>query len=173
MRARLARLPGPARAGLALIAAALVAGAAWFGWWTLSPLVLDRVVSEGVLEPVAAPTADPPAPAPTGIAVLREGRFAGADAFHEVAGTVRVLDRGEDVIVRFEDDFASTNGPDLFVWLLEGDDPGEGVLDLGRLKGNRGAQNYLVPEGTDLSRYGRVVIWCRAFGVLFGGAPLG
>ncbi|MDQ3883960.1 MAG: DM13 domain-containing protein, partial [Thermoproteota archaeon] len=40
------------------------------------------------------------------------------------------------------------------------------------LKGNIGNQNYDIPEGTDLSRYDTVLIWCKAFSVLFGGAKL-
>ena len=49
---------------------------------------------------------------------------------------------------------------------------GDGALDLGPLKGNVGNQNYVVPAGTDLSRYRSVVIWCRRFAVPFGAAPL-
>ncbi len=107
-----------------------------------------------------------------GASVLLEGTFVGADAFHRVSGTARVVDRGGDTVVRLEDDFRSINGPDLHVWLVNGEDARDGYLDLGPLKGNVGAQNYGVPEGTDLSRYDRVWIWCRPFRVLFGSARL-
>ena len=106
------------------------------------------------------------------ITVLREGSFEGADAFHQVSGFARVIDRGDDTIVRFEEGFRTTNGPDLFVWLVRGENYEEGVLDLGMLKGNVGSQNYVVPPGTDLSQYDRVILWCRAFRVLFGTAVL-
>lgn len=45
-------------------------------------------------------------------------------------------------------------------------------IDLGRLKAFRGSQNYSVPEGVDLSKYGSVVIWCEQFGVLISPATL-
>ena len=71
--------------------------------------------------------------------------------------------------------FATASGPDLRVYLATGD-PATGDLgdhvDLGALKGNRGNQQYEVPAGTDLARYGTVVIWCRAFSVPFTSARL-
>jgi hypothetical protein len=45
-------------------------------------------------------------------------------------------------------------------------------MDLGRLKGNIGNQNYEVPVDIDLSKYNNVLIWCKAFSVLFGNAQL-
>jgi hypothetical protein len=43
---------------------------------------------------------------------------------------------------------------------------------LGRLKGNIGSQNYEVPAGTNLARYGTVVIWCDRFDAAFGAADV-
>jgi hypothetical protein len=45
-------------------------------------------------------------------------------------------------------------------------------VDLGGLKGNKGDEQYTLPSDLDLRRYGTVVIWCRAFTVLFARAPL-
>jgi hypothetical protein len=45
-------------------------------------------------------------------------------------------------------------------------------VDLGRLKGNRGDQNYPVPADVDLGRYRSVTIWCDRFNVSFGAAAL-
>ena len=45
-------------------------------------------------------------------------------------------------------------------------------VDLGRLKAFRGSQNYPVPDGVDLSKFGSVVIWCEQFGVLISPASL-
>jgi hypothetical protein len=45
-------------------------------------------------------------------------------------------------------------------------------LSLGALKGNVGDQAYSVPEGTDVTAYKSVVIWCEQFGVLFSPAAL-
>jgi hypothetical protein len=47
-----------------------------------------------------------------------------------------------------------------------------GFVELGKLKGNEGDQNYDVPEDLDLSKYRAVTIWCRRFSVNFATAPL-
>ena len=79
--------------------------------------------------------------------------------------------------LRFED-LSTSNGPDLRVYLSEipaSDDwyaYGERFVDLGALKGNRGDQNYVLPDGLDLSEYKSAVIWCRRFTVGFGVAGL-
>ena len=73
-------------------------------------------------------------------------------------------------------DFETDNGPDLRVYLVRGAVQSDGdvddVVDLGRLKGNVGNQQYAIPEGTDLTAYSTVVIWCRAFSVSFAQAEL-
>jgi hypothetical protein len=45
-------------------------------------------------------------------------------------------------------------------------------IDLGALKGNIGNQNYAIAAGTDLAGFTSIVVWCKAFGVLFSTAPL-
>jgi hypothetical protein len=65
----------------------------------------------------------------------------------------------------------ATNGPDLYVYLSADKDASD-IVNLGRLKGNIGNQNYEIPAGTDLSKYNTVLIWCKAFSTLFGSAKL-
>ena len=108
------------------------------------------------------------------------GTFVGVnDGIHNAAGMVRVIALGEannttatnnNIILRLEN-FKSTNGPDLYVYLST-DSHASNFVSLGRLKGNIGNQNYEIPIGTDLSKYHTVLIWCRAFSVLFGHADL-
>jgi hypothetical protein len=69
------------------------------------------------------------------------------------------------------EDFSSTNGPDLYVYLSTDDSASE-FVNLGQLKANKGNQNYEIPEGTDIEKYDKVLIWCKAFSVLFGSAEL-
>ena len=47
-----------------------------------------------------------------------------------------------------------------------------GFVELGKLKGTDGDQNYEVPNDVDLNKYRAVTIWCRRFSVNFGTAPL-
>jgi hypothetical protein len=65
----------------------------------------------------------------------------------------------------------ATNGPDLYVYLAT-DKSASDTVNLGRLKANNGNQNYVIPLGTDLSKHDIVLIWCKAFSVLFGSAEL-
>ncbi|MDQ5842482.1 MAG: DM13 domain-containing protein [Thermoproteota archaeon] len=74
------------------------------------------------------------------------------------------------MILRLEN-LKATNGPDLYVYLST-DDSASDFMNLGRLKGNIGNQNYEIPEGIDFSKYDTVLIWCRASNVLFGSAEL-
>ena len=79
-------------------------------------------------------------------------------------------------MLRFEDDTDIQNGPDLFVWVLEsssydGGDPGE-FIDLGKLKGNVGGQNYALPAEFDPDVHQFVLIWCKRFSVPFAASPL-
>ncbi len=112
-------------------------------------------------------------------AVILRGSFIDADAIHKGSGTATVyaLPNGTHV-VRFED-FRTTNGPALVVYLAEHPSPASaadvsdnGFLSIGKLKGNVGNQNYIVPADIDISRFNSVVIWCELFGVLFSPAAL-
>ena len=102
---------------------------------------------------------------------LASGSFKGLA--HETAGRAVVVDHeGERKLTLRA--FETDPGPDLFVYLVAGDDPadlGDNVR-LGSLKGNKGNQQYAIPTELDLDRYRTVVIWCRAFSVAFGAAEL-
>ena len=45
-------------------------------------------------------------------------------------------------------------------------------VEVAKLKGNKGAQNYELPEKADLDKYRVVSIWCNRFSVNFAAAPL-
>lgn len=107
-----------------------------------------------------------------GQASLLIGNFIGVnDGIHNAEGLAKVIPIDDaSVILRLED-FKATNGPDLYVYLST-DNSASDFVNLGRLRGNIGNQNYDIPEGTDLSRYDTVLIWCKAFSVLFGSAEL-
>ena len=128
-------------------------------------------IPTAVAQPTAATATAQPQPV-----VLTMGSFVdGSLPGHKAAGmaTIYRLEDGKRVL-RLED-FAATNGPDLFVTLHPGANPeqeeGE-YLQLEALKGNQGNQNYELPAEIDLSKYRSVVIWCRSFNVVFGYATL-
>ncbi|CDI05337.1 Secreted protein [Candidatus Nitrosotenuis uzonensis] len=100
------------------------------------------------------------------------GMFVGVgDGIHDAQGTAKILQLDDgNKILRFED-FRSTNGPDLYVYLAT-DKSASDFVSLGPLKANIGNQNYQIPEGTDLSKYDTALVWCKQFSVLFGSAEL-
>jgi hypothetical protein len=100
------------------------------------------------------------------------GSFIGAnDGIHNAEGQVKVFKLSDNSnFIRLED-FRSTNGPGFYVYLST-DKSNSDIVNLGKLKGNVGDQNYKIPGGTDLSKYDAVLIWCQAFSVLFGSGEL-
>jgi hypothetical protein len=104
--------------------------------------------------------------------LLLTGSFIGVgDGIHDAMGIARVIPVGGGENVLRLEDLVVTNGPDLYVYLSI-DKSAFNFVNLGRLKANIGNQNYLIPAGTDMTKYDTVLIWCRAFSVLFGSADL-
>lgn len=100
------------------------------------------------------------------------GTFEGiGDGFHKVEGVANVIRLGSGAEILRLENFKATNGPDLYVYLST-DKSASDFVNVGRLKGNIGNQNYEIQAGTDLSKYNTVLIWCRAFSFLFGSAQL-
>lgn len=139
-------------------------------------LFIDERVDE------AAPSVAPSnAAAPTAsetdaaLAAVRQGMFRSLD--HEGSGTAKLLQTGDAYVVRFEE-LNVSNGPDLYVYLSPAPSDSKeeafvaGHLELGKLKGNQGNQNYEVPAGVDVSKYKSVVVWCKRFSSGFAVAPL-
>jgi hypothetical protein len=126
----------------------------------------------------AAPAPDPEAAAPPGPVEISRASFRSLEHTTTGQAIVTELPDGSRVL-RFEG-FETSNGPDLRVYLSAGSSDaafgreyGEDYVELGRLKGNIGNQNYQVPAGTDLAKYRNAVVWCKRFSVGFGVATLG
>ena len=164
----------------------LLAGAVFvLVWFQPQKLFIEKTVSEALPaaegEDGGDEGADPgSSPDPAGGAgeptVLASGMFQRLE--HPTMGTATIVElKDGQRYLRFED-LDTSNGPDLRVYLSEipaSDDwyaYGERFVDLGGLKGNRGDQNYVLPDDLDLSKYKSAVIWCRRFTVGFGVACL-
>ena len=77
--------------------------------------------------------------------------------------------------------FKTSNGPDVHVILVAARDAKDDAnflsgnverIELGKLKGNEGDQNYELPENVDLSKFQTVSIYCERFNANFGAAAL-
>ena len=175
-----ARLRGSRPAQAAALVALVAAGA--FGWWTISPLFLTKTLNEDLparatataAAPTAATAKTAPTIAPAGPKVLSMGQLQRVDDLHRGAGPVSIIELDGKTYLRF-DNVAIQNGPDLHVYLARGMGgayDGSRDLYLGALKATNGSFNYELPAGTPLADYKSVVVWCRAFTVLFTWADL-
>lgn len=160
-------------------------GLYWFQPWKLWQ---DKTVEEalpGVVATAAPPSVAPSSepseqPSATGPQTLASGELISHE--HATSGTVRLVRLADGShVVRLEN-LDTSNGPDLRVWLTDAPvkegkagwrvfDDGK-YVSLGKLKGNKGSQNYALPRGVDPSSYNSVSIWCDRFDVSFGAAEL-
>ena len=172
------RLLGPRRPGLArglqlvLVLAVLVV--------TVLPTIRDTevneeldVVSTGRAPASASPEGDAMSPSPdAALTVAAQGSLRKLD--YRASGRLRLIEAaGDKRIIRF-DDLDVQPGPDYVVYLVPKKDAvtPTGGLSLGRLKANKGDQNYPVPASAKLGSELTVLIWCRAFAAPVAHAPL-
>lgn len=156
--------------GLAII---VVAG----GWYAFRPerLFVDKTVNEslGAVTPSSTAMA-----AAAGVPMtLASGSF--HSNAHDTRGMASVIDLGDGRRVLRLTNFATSNGPDVRIYLVAAPDVQNdatvktaGFVELGPMKGNIGDQNYEIPATVDLANYRTVTIWCKRFSVNFGSAPL-
>ncbi len=187
---------------LGIVGAVVLVPLLALAWWLFSPLLLDKTVEEefplaasadvpktmtrGEVEAVMAgmaktdaPTAETMTDAMAKAVALKTGPFQDADRFHKGSGAATMYRLEDDSAVLRLEDFKVTNGPDLHVIIASHPVPssrdevhdGE-YLDLGKLKGNVGNQNYPLPATADPSAYSSVVIYCAPFHVIFSIASL-
>ncbi len=156
------------------IAGLVVLGA--IGWYLFRPelLFVKTTVNESLPVEVAAQSETTGAEAESG--VLLSGQF--RSYAHETIGTAAVHQLGDQRLLRLTG-FSTSNGPDVRVYLVAANDATDdetvtkaGFVELGKLKGTQGDQNYEIPAGVDLDQYRAVTIWCKRFSVNFGTAPL-
>jgi hypothetical protein len=145
------------------------------GWYAFRPerLIIDQRVNES-LAPAVQQAGSPTTNAVVAIAA---GTFHGVH--HETSGTATVYRRADGTRVLRFTSFATSNGPDVRIYLVAASDATDnatvkqaGFIELGPMKGNQGDQNYEIPETVDLAKYRAVTIWCRRFDVNFATAPL-
>jgi hypothetical protein len=110
---------------------------------------------------------------------LFTGKFHGE--VHETSGRATVYQEADGKLMLRLTGFKTSNGPDVHVILVATKDAGDDAnflksntqrVELGKLKGNEGDQNYEIPARTDLSKFQTVSIYCERFNANFGAAPL-
>jgi hypothetical protein len=110
---------------------------------------------------------------------LETGTFHGK--VHSTSGRATIYQEADGKLLLRLTNFKTSNGPDVHVILIAATDADDDAnflksntprVELGKLKGNEGDQNYEIPAGTDLSKFQTVSIYCERFNANFGAAPL-
>ena len=157
-----------------IILLVLVIVVIFLAYWFISPLFIDKKVSEDLPavqitnEGVVSEETTPVESVSQSLEI-KTGTFSGFDRLHTGSGTAKVISIDGKNYIRFEEDFSVTNGPDLYVGLGENGEYIKGS-ELEKLKGNIGSQNYELPEGVDPENIKEVWVWCKAFSVPFAKA---
>lgn len=171
-------------------------------WWLGSPLFLSTTVEEEfpfagtalvpdgmtrteveqVMSGIAKVDQDMSEGMPSGMEgaeIVNSGALRDFDRFHRGSGVATIYRLADGSHILRLDDIQVTNGPDLHVILTPHPSPGnredvsaDGYVDLGKLKGNVGSQNYLIPPEVDVDAQSTMVIYCKPFHVIFSTAPL-
>src|SRR5438045_5006374 len=110
---------------------------------------------------------------------LITGKFHGK--IHATSGRATVYQEADRRLVLLLTNVKTSNRPDVHVILVTTKDAMDdanflkdntGKVELGKLKGNEGDQNYEIPAGTDLTKFRTVSVYCERFNANFGAAPL-
>ncbi len=111
---------------------------------------------------------------------LKTGQFKDADRAHGGSGTATIYRLPDGSHLLRLEILKVTNGPALVVILNPHPDPDnsgqvrqEGHVELAKLKGNIGNQNYPIPDDPVVSDYHAVMTYYQPFHVVFSTAPLG
>jgi hypothetical protein len=173
-------------------------GLAWllFGYFGVQALFMDTVVQEEIppfsstsssgAVPVVTPletsaSSTPPNPPAIPILPVVQGMFEQGDSTYTVQGKASILKQGGESLLTLTD-FAVTNGPDLFVYLVSASSTdntivkaavrNDSFVQVAPLKGNRGNQVYRLPKDVVITDDTIVTIWCKRFSRHFGSAEL-
>ncbi len=138
-----------------------------------TPEPTDTPAPSATPEPSATPT-------PAGPVALKSGTFNVIDDLHSGTGTAIILEQPDGShILRFDENFSVTFGPDLFVWLAGHPEPrtsdesqNQGYVNLGSLQSRNGAQEYTIPADVDVEEFESALVWCRAFSQVMTSAAL-
>ncbi|GAA5526935.1 DM13 domain-containing protein [Herpetosiphon gulosus] len=150
-------------------------------------------MTDNMMQPTAMPTADdmmqPTATVepttesrvestvvPAEPVVLGSGSFRGID--HKSGGMATLYQQPDGSNLLRLSDFFVEAGPDMYIFVAKAaeinqpSDLQAGYLELGKLKGSEGNQNYSLPADFDPALYSNVVIWCEKYQVLMAVAPI-
>ncbi|MEP7268310.1 MAG: DM13 domain-containing protein [Saprospiraceae bacterium] len=105
---------------------------------------------------------------PDNLTVLALGNF--TNGAHTTTGTVKLTKDGSGKKYLVFENFKTESGPDIRLWIAE-DKDAKGYIELSK---NVQLGSYKVDLASDIDtgKQKYILIWCKAFSVLFGSAEL-
>ena len=100
--------------------------------------------------------------------LLLKGNF--TNGGHPTSGVASVYEDDMGVKTLVFENFKTDAGPDLRIYMAT-DKRASGFIEISK-KVENGNWAYTLPAEWDMSKQNQVLIWCRAFSVLFGSAEL-
>lgn len=98
---------------------------------------------------------------------------------YSIDGGWKIIQRDDQRLIVFDDEFKTKKGPDLKVYLSKlpidsiRDSEVEGSsIKISPLISNKGSQEFMIPDNVDLSEYSSVLVHCEAYSHLWGGGEL-
>ena len=98
---------------------------------------------------------------------------------YDIHGTWKIVAQNGKRHIVFDEDFKTRSGPDLKVYLssrslaaVTDGTVASSSVEIAPLKSARGAQEYEIPAALNLADYRTLLIHCKAFSHLWGGAQI-
>ena len=98
---------------------------------------------------------------------------------YEIQGAWSIVERDNQKIIVFDNEFKTRKGPDLKVYLstlpietIRDSEVQDSSIKISPLKSNKGKQEYAIPDEVNLDEYSSVLVHCEAYSHLWGGGSL-
>lgn len=106
-----------------------------------------------------------------GATVISQGELSGRNGYTALGDVQLIRSEDEETYSLVFEDFSSSNGPDLKIYLASGEALNS-FISLGDLKSTNGTLRYDFPASQFQPEFNTAVVWCERFSQLFGLATL-
>ena len=113
--------------------------------------------------------------------IIYSGKLKSDSYFTTLKGSWKIVREGKKTILKLEDNFKSSDGPDLKIFFsklpfkdVDGDNAAnkDVSVKVGVLKSFAGKNSFVIPDEISLDSYKSIIIHCEKYSKLWGGAVL-
>ena len=126
------------------------------------------VTAKGYGTTTITATADGIQSAPAHIQVIRTGTFTGNSQ-----GTAKLKIENGVLKLQTSPNFGGSSAPDLRIYVSNSPNNVSNAIEIATLTQRSGAQSWNLPNGTSITGYRYVLVWCKQFSANYGTADLG